>query len=637
MTTDNNTKLTSAQSLVKNLTQQLMTEVPFSSMQVSDVDFFVESSQEAYFAPNEVILSPETGVPKFLFLLRQGTVTGQRHVSKNETIDFEVEAGQLFSVGSVLTKRPVTTIYSAKTDCFCLLLPIEAIHELNIKSPPFLDFLKNHFKTILEKSQDDMRMSFASQAYASQLHHNTLGSLPLRPPIMALPDHPIKEALEMMDEKEIGSILVADDQQHPLGILTRHDILKRIVLSKVDLSKPIAEVMSTPIQSLEFNHSIEEASHLMLDKKIRHLPVLKQGKVIGLVSERDLFSLQRFSTGNISSAIRAATDLPSLAQCAKNIRSYAENLLGQGVSGQRLTSMISYLNDLLTEHVIKVTMLSYLQVDAQHFVWFAMGSEGRGEQTISTDQDNGMVLADDLTDDQINTYLTFARAVNEALDQCGFPLCTGNVMASNPQYAMRQSAWMKHCARWINNGTPQDLLDSSIFFDFRGLFGRQSLLDPIKKLVKQGAQDTPRFISFLATNAMNWNVPLTLFGGIETTDVEGEEVIDIKVNGTALVVDFARIYALALGIEVRGTCDRLMAIAQAKGYDEQKGKDWVAAFDYLQMLRLKAQLLQPSGRSHLTANQLPFSSLSPVDRIVLKATFNVCKAMQQRLKLDYVR
>lgn len=634
--TDNNTKLSSSQSLVKNLAQQLMAELPFSAMHANDVSFFIESSQEAYFAPDEVILAPDQGVPKYLYLLRQGTVLGKRVLSKNQTVDFEVEAGQLFSVGAMLTKRAVSSSYSARGDCFCLLLPVDAFDELNIKSPPFLDFIKNHFKTILQKSQDDMRMSFASQAYASQLHHNTLGSLPLRPPIMVLPNHPIKEALEMMDKNEIGSILVTDESQQPLGILTRHDILKRIVLSQIDLSKPIADVMSKPIQSLEFDHSIEEASHLMLEKKIRHLPVLKNGKVMGLVSERDLFSLQRFSTGNISSAIRAATEIKTLAQCAKNIRSYAENLLGQGVSGQRLTSMISYLNDLLTEHVIRLIMHQH-PVDSKKFVWFAMGSEGRGEQTISTDQDNGMVLADDLTDDEIKAYLTFAKAVNEALDECGFPLCKGNVMASNPYYAMRQKEWLKRCAEWINGGTPQDLLDASIFFDFRGLFGEQTLLEPVKQYVKQAAQDSPRFISFLATNAMSWHVPLTLFGSIDTKEVDGVEVIDIKVNGTALIVDFARIYALALGIEVRGTEERLLAIAKAKQYDEQKGKDWVAAFNYLQMLRLKAQLLQPAGQSYLKANQLPFDSLSPVDRIVLKATFNVCQTMQQRLKLDYVR
>lgn len=634
--TDNNTKFSSAQSLVKNLAQQLMAELPFSAMQVQHVNFFIESSQEAYFAPGEVILAPENGVPKYLYLLRQGTVLGKRVVSRNQIVDFEVEAGQLFSVGAILTKRAVSSRYSAKGDCFCLLLPVDAFDELNIKSPPFLDFIKNHFKTILQKSQDDMRMSFASQAYASQLHHSTLGSLPLRPPITVLPNHPIKEALEMMDKNEIGSILVTDESQQPLGILTRHDILKRIVLSQVDLSKPISDVMSKPIQSLEFDHSIEEASHLMLDKKIRHLPVLKNGKVMGLVSERDLFSLQRFSTGNISSAIRVATEIKTLAQCAKNIRSYAENLLGQGVSGQRLTSMISYLNDLLTEHVIKLIMYRH-PVDPKKFVWFAMGSEGRGEQTISTDQDNGMVLADELTDDEIKVYLIFARAVNEALDECGFPLCKGNVMASNPYYTMRQKEWLKRCAAWINGGTPQDLLDASIFFDFRGLFGEQTLLEPVKQYVKQAAQDSSRFISFLATNAMSWRVPLTLFGSIDTTKVEGVEVIDIKANGTALVVDFARIYALALGIEARGTEERLLAIAKAKQFDEQKGKDWVAAFNYLQMLRLKAQLLQPAGQSYLKANQLPFDSLSPVDRIVLKATFNVCQTMQQRLKLDYVR
>ena len=636
MTIQNGTKNNGAQSLVKNLAEQLMAELPFSAMHIADVNFFVQSSEEAYFAPGEVILEPISGAPKFLYLIRQGSVSGQREISKQEIINFELEAGQVFSVGSILTKRPVSTKYSARTDCFCLLLPVAAINELMIKSPPFLDFLKNHFRSILEKSQNDMRLNFASQVYSTQLHHNTLGSLPLRPPISVRPNHPTRAALEIMNEKEIGSILVTNDNQEPLGILTRHDILKRVVLNHADLTKPIESVMTKPIQSLEFDHTIEAASHLMLDKKIRHLPVLKHGKVIGLVSERDLFSLQRFSTGNISAAIRAAEDIDALARCALNIRSYAESLLGQGVTGQRLTSLISYLNDLLTEHVIKLVMVRH-QVDEQNFVWFAMGSEGRGEQTISTDQDNGMVLDDKLTDTEVTAYLTFAREVNEALDQCGFPLCKGNVMASNPNYAMHQKEWLKRCSQWIDGGSPQDLLDSNIFFDFRGLFGNQTLLKPIKEYVKQSAQNTPRFISLLATNAMNWHVPLTMFGGIDTTKVDGEEVIDIKSNGTALVVDFARIYALALGIEERGTHDRLIAIAQAKGYDEQKGKDWVAAFDYLQMLRLKAQLLRPQGSSHLTANQLPFDSLSPVDRVVLKATLNVCQTMQQRLKLDYVR
>lgn len=637
MTIENNTSNTVAHSLVKSLREQLMQTLPFSDMTPVDVDFYVSAAQEAYFAPGEIILTPESGPPQFLYFIRQGAVSGQRVVSKEQTIHFELDVGQFFSVGSVLTKRAVSSVYTARTDCFCLLLAIDHVNELVIQSPPFLSFLKHHFRTILEKSENDMRISFASQAYATQMHLNTLGSLPLRPPITVRPDYPLKQALELMDTKEIGSILVTDDQDLPKGILTRHDILKRVVLNQADLSAPIAQVMSQPIVSMESDHSIEAASHFMLDKKIRHLPVLKHGKVIGLVSERDLFGLQRYSTGNISAAIRAATCMDELAQCSKNIRNYAENLLGQGVSGERLTSMISYLNDLLTEHLIKLVMQNHPVIDDTRFVWFAMGSEGRGEQTISTDQDNGMVLDDALSDQDIQAYLAFALEVNQALDQCGFPLCKGQVMASNPQYAMRQKEWLKRCHQWIDGGSPQDLLESSIFFDFRGLFGNQSLLKPIRDYVTQAAQATPRFISLLATNAMNWKVPLTLFGSIDTQTVEGVEVLDIKRHGTALVVDFARIYALALGIEARGTHERLILIAKAKGYDEDKGKDWVAAFDYLQMLRLKAQLLQPQGKSHLSANQLPFESLSPVDRVVLKATFNVCQSMQQRLKLDYVR
>ena len=444
----------------------------------------------------------------------------------------------------------------------------------------------------------------------------------------------MRKALATMDEMRVGSILVIDESKYLHGILTRHDLLRRVVLAELDLSVSITEVMTTDIKTLEASDTVEMAGNLMMQLGIRHLPIVKGGQVIGLISERDLFTLQRFSVSNISAAIHVACDLQALVRIAEHVRQYSKNLLSQGVVGHRLTILVSYLNDLLTQRLISITAVEF-SIAPETFCWLALGSEGREEQTIATDQDNALILSDEVSDAAMQHYLTFARQVNEGLNKCGFPLCLGNVMASNPKYCRRQSEWIKRCAGWIEAGSPQDLLDSSIFFDFRALSGNASLAQSVSDFVSVAAAATPRFVALLATNAMNWKVPLTMFGGLDTATINGKQALDFKLHGTALVVDFARIYALANNITVRNTKERLEAISRLPNFGQTKAEDWVSTFEFFQTMRLRAQI--DNEGQDCNPNALDMSKLSRVDKVILKAAFNISKTMQQRLKLDYVR
>ena len=620
-------------SLISGLSDQLMKVLPFSEMDPADIEFFIESCSEQYYSPDEVIISPEKGIPQFLHLIRQGHVVGERH-EDDEDVRFELDPGEMFSIGSALTGRPVSTHYRAVDDCFILLFPVSKIPELGARSPVFLDYLKNGFRLILQKSQETLRQHFAAKAAETQLHQNTLGTLCRREPVSVTPDTPLRQALENMDELRVGSILVIAADGELVGILTRYDLLKRVVLAQIDLNVPISEVMTANLKTLTADDTVEAAASLMMHESIRHVPVLKDRKVVGLISERDLFTFQRFSVGNIGAEIRAAHTLASLVVAAGHIRQYAKNLLSQGVTGHRLTGLVSYLNDALTDQLIKITAVKH-NIDTDQFCWLALGSEGREEQTIATDQDNALIVPDDTSDAAMQQFLSFAREVNEGLDACGFPLCKGNVMASNPDYCHRRREWIARCANWIDAGSPQDMLDSSIFFDFRPISGNKTLVEPLTRFVADSAAKTPRFIALLATNAMKWKVPLTMFGGIDTEKIGGKPAIDIKLHGTALVVDFARIYALAKGITERNTKSRLEAVAKALGYDEARAADWVSTFEFLQTLRLKAQMdEQPLGDN---PNAVAMSALSKVDQVILKAAFNVMRTMQHRLRLDYVR
>ena len=619
-------------SLVQNLRQQLMQGLPFSKMAQKDVDFFLTASSEAYFAPKEVILSPADGAPQFLYLIRQGRVSGRRDIPGIEETAFLLDAGSLFSIGSAFANRPVSTTYSAVDDCFCLLFPVEAMRQLASQSIPFSEFLNNRIWGLLQESRIALRNAFASQALAEQSLESRVGDLALKKPLTIGPNKSLREALTLIDEKKVGSILIVEDQHTILGILTRYDVLSRVTLSNLDLSTPISAVMTPDVKTLTVDDTAEMAGLLMSRFHIRHLPVLDRGELVGIISERDLFSLQRLSLSNISSAIRGTDDLAQLKKCADDIRTFARNLLGQGVQARQLTTLISHLNDVLTVRLIEIYAAKH-QLNMTQFAWIALGSEGRSEQTIATDQDNALVFSDSAPESQREVYLRFAGEVNQALNECGYPLCKGNIMASNPELCLTQHEWLIRFSRWIEQGNPQDLLNASIFFDFRVLAGNPDLLIPLKDYVRTKAAATPRFIKLMAENSLNIRVPLNWFGAIEPKEIDGQKTIDLKMQGTAIIVDVARIYSLAFGIEAINTRERLAAIGRALNVPESESASWITAFEFLQTLRLAAQI----GEAKIGGNPnvIDIEKLNIVDRSILKEALSKVRSLQQHLQLDY--
>ncbi len=620
-------------SLVQNLRQQLMRILPFSQMAEHDVDFFLRHSAESYFAPEEVILSPADGVPQSLYLIRQGRVSGRRLIPGFEETGFELDPGDLFAVSACYAGRPATVKYVAIDDCFCLALPLERMHELTKRSKPFSDFLNNRILKLLEESRAALRNSFASQALTEQSLESPLRDLALKRPISVPPETPLQDALQLIHDKKVGSVLVVDEGGLIVGILTRYDVLSRVTLARVSLDTPISQVMSRDVKTLTVDDTAETAGLTMSRYHIRHLPILRGKELVGIISERDLFSLQRLSLNNISSAIRSAEDVDSLKECANNIRKFARNLLGQGVQARQLTALISHLNDVLTAQLIAIFAKQH-HLNLERFAWISLGSEGRSEQTIATDQDNALIFMDSEVSHKAS-YLAFAKDVNLALDVCGYPLCKGNIMASNPELCISQQEWLQRFMRWIEQGNPEDLLNASIFFDFRALAGNEALLAPLRDYVVKHAEATPRFIKLLVENSLKWKVPFNWFGSLETKELDGKQIIDIKLQGTAIVVDCARIYSLANGIRAVNTRERLAAIGRALKLNESDSVAWIAAFEYLQTLRLAAQIDGHAIGGN--PNAVDVDGLNAVDKTILRESLSEVRNLQQRLELDYVR
>jgi CBS domain-containing protein len=246
------------------------------------------------------------------------------------------------------------------------------------------------------------------------------------------------------------------------------------------------------------------------------------------------------------------------------------------------------------------------------------------------------VFESDAPDRDRPAWLKFARRINEALDVCGYPLCKGNVMAGNPDICLAADEWRERFEHWMVRGAPEDLLNASIYFDMRPLVGKAELAQPLRDLITHKAAGLPRFIKQMADNALRNRPALNWRGAIQTHDVNGRACVDLKFSGTAVFVDIARLYALAHGVARTGTRERFEALAPLLKVPEHESQAWVAAFEYLQMLRLRAQMGE-AGSGAERANRVELDSLNDIDRRMLKESLRVARRLQQAVELDYGR
>jgi CBS domain-containing protein len=418
------------------------------------------------------------------------------------------------------------------------------------------------------------------------------------------------------------------------GIFTRHDLLQRVALAQPPMDTPTAALMSRPVLTLDVGQRLQDAALLMSRHGMRHVPVTEAGRVVAMVSERDLFALQRLSLRHIGNALRAAESIDALVAAAPDIRRLASTLLAQGLAAGSLTELISHLNDLLTERAV-VLAARQQGLDLQRGCWLAFGSEGRGEQTIATDQDNGLVFDSVQPEAERAAWMALGAQVNQALDACGIPLCMGHIMAGEAHCCLSAGEWVARFEHWIDQGAPEDLLNASIYFDLRPVAGHAALAAPLHETVRRRAVQMPRFIRQLAQNALRNTAPLNWRGAVETQDEGPHQWLDLKLRGTMIFVDAARLFALAHGIEAVGTRQRFEAAAAAMNVAPRECQTWIGAFEFLQALRLRVHVQAQAGATSGRANCLDLATLNDIDRRMLKEALRTAQRLQQRIGMDH--
>jgi CBS domain-containing protein len=450
------------------------------------------------------------------------------------------------------------------------------------------------------------------------------------------------EAARIMHENDVGSVIVLDAQARPSGIFTSRDLVG--VASAAGLERRVSELMSRDLVTLPPHAFAYEAALEMTERRIRHVLVMDGERLLGVVSERDLFALQRLGMGELTMEMRLADSVDTLAGLAAQIRSLAVLLVEQGTAPEPLTLFISVLNDRLTRRVIEVVRRRH-DLNGVRWAWLAFGSEGRFEQTFSTDQDNGMVFApyEDVSPDAARARLVpFAREVNEALDACGFPLCEGNIMASNAALCLTREEWQAKMTGWLNVTSPQALLDAAICLDLRAIYGDEPLATELRDWITARVRGHGAFLRLLAQAATRTRPALGRFGAIVAMDAPGApHSVNLKANGARIFVDAARVLALAHGVRHTNTAERLRAYRQARDQPAAAIDALIDAFYFIQGLRIRRQAAAPEARlggrgaAEDLANRIDPDQLNAFEQSALKEAFRLARELQGRLELDF--
>ncbi|MBK5353773.1 CBS domain-containing protein [Pseudomonas sp. TH41] len=612
---------------------------PFNQMEHAHLAYLVEQCQLRFYAPGESIIKPADGPVEHFYIVKQGRVVGERpHSAKGGTeTTFEITTGECFPLAALLGERATRTEHLAAEDTFCLQLNKLAFIKLFALSNAFRDFALRGVSSLLDQVNQQVQQK-AVETLGTQYSLNTrLGELAMRHPVTCSPATPLREAVTQMHEQQVGSIVVVDEHKAPLGIFTLRDLRQVVADGTNDFNEAIERHMIQAPFYLTPDHSAFDAAIAMTERHIAHVCLVKDQRLCGVVSERDLFSLQRVDLVHLARTIRSAQRVENLVAMRGEIGQLVERMLAHGASSTQITHIITLLNDHTVCRVIELTLAEKGDPGVP-FSWLCFGSEGRREQTLHTDQDNGILFEarDAAEAAQIRgKLLPIAQQINQSLALCGFTLCKGNIMAGNPELCLSRAEWARRFAAFIREATPENLLGSSIYFDLRVVWGDEQGCEQLRRGILDQVADNRLFQRMMADNALRNRPPVGRFREFVLARKNGEKAtLDLKVQGLTPFVDGARLLALAHGIEANNTLERFRQLV-AKGVIERlDGAAYEEAYHFIQQTRMQQHQLQ-------TRENLPYSnrvdpdSLNHLDRRILRESLRQAQRLQSSLTLRY--
>ncbi|UUM32698.1 DUF294 nucleotidyltransferase-like domain-containing protein [Vibrio japonicus] len=606
---------------------------PFDELEEDVLNFVTRHVEISYFRQDTPIIHFGDEIHD-LYMVRSGVVEVYRR--KGELYN-RLDEGAVFGQMGLLTNNKVRFPVKAIRDTLVYCIPEAVFQELYEKHESFADFVE---------VQDNARLRQAVSNTHDQndLTSSKVSTLLTRDAPFINQTETIQNAAIKMADEAVSALLVLDpdileDNEEDLsplvGIITDRDLCTRVLAQGLDSSEEVSSVMSTDLISLDHNAYVHEVMLTMLRYNVHHLPVLKDKKPIGIIEATDIVRYESQNSLLLVSSIFQQQSIEDLAAVSEQVKTSFVRLVNEDANSHMVGSAMSVIGRSFKQRIIELAE-EELGEPPIPYCFLALGSMGRDEQLLVTDQDNAIILDNTFVKEEHDAYFAeLAKRVCDGLDKCGYRYCTGDIMATNEMWRMTRSEWEECFADWIDDPNPKALLNASIFFDLDGVYGRLKWAEHLNGFIVRRARKNNRFLACLARNALNRTPPLGFFKSfVMEKDGQHKNSINLKRRGTAPLADLIRVHALAVGSRSKNSFERLDDIQEAGILPKGKAEDLRDALEFISMVRIRHQASDVENEMEPDNNIEP-ENLSDFERRNLKDAFQILSNGQNFLKFRY--
>ncbi|NNF45680.1 MAG: CBS domain-containing protein, partial [Desulfofustis sp.] len=444
----------------------------------------------------------------------------------------------------------------------------------------------------------------------------------------------VKKAAELMSEEGTKAILVRDDEAM-VGLVSDTLLRERVLARELPGTTEVGQIMQTPLIYVEDNALIFEAAMLLQEKDIDYLVIRDEhDAVLGVISNEELLDVHRYSANFVIEQIRAAASVEEIVQSHYRLSRIIKALNDSGAHARNITRIITTISDTVLERLVDMA-IEKIGEPPVRFAFISVGSEGRGEQTLVTDQDNAVIFedVDESMAGQVHDYFhRFATMICTWLDEVGYQFCKGEIMAMTPKWCQPISVWKSYFSSWIGESTPEDLMEISIFFDFRCLFGDHRFVADLHTHIRSLAQNQKAFLYQMAQNTLLFKVPIDFFGKL-SVESNGPHVDTFNIKHViAQIVGFARIYAIFYGLEITNTLQRINLLLETNAIKPELHQEIVESYNYLMQLRFRHQVKRiDEGKP--PDNHVQINEISHMEKELLEKILGNINQLRKRLSL----
>ncbi|MCG9604073.1 DUF294 nucleotidyltransferase-like domain-containing protein [Vibrio alginolyticus] len=569
-----------------------------------------------------------------LYMVRSGEVEVYRR--KGELYN-RLDEGHLFGQMGLLTNNKVRFPVKATEDTLLYCIPEPIFQELYDNYDSFADFVE-------VEDNARLRQANSSNNDANDLTTSKVKTLLTSEAPMIEKTRTIQQAATMMAEENVSSLLIIDpdiveddedDSTPVIGIITDRDLCTRVLAEGLDPSDEVSSVMTPEVISLDHNAYVYEAMMTMLRYNVHHLPVLKDKKPIGIIEATDIVRYESQNSLLLVSSIFQQQSIEDLKVLSEQVKDSFVRLVNEDANAHMVGTAMSVIGRSFKQRIIELAE-EQLGKSPIPYCFLALGSMGRDEQLLVTDQDNAIILDDTYDEAKHGKYFeALSKFICDGLDQCGYVYCTGDIMATNPTWRMTRREWEECFADWIDDPNPKALLNASIFFDLDGVYGRLKWAEQLNSFIVRRARKNNRFLACLARNALNRTPPLGFFKDfVMEKDGRHNNSINLKRRGTAPLADLIRVHALAVGSRSKNSFERLDDIIDAGILPKGRAQDLKDAMEFISLVRIRHQAHDVDNNVEPDNNIEP-ENLSDFERRNLKDAFQILSNAQNFLKFRY--